>query len=322
MFTDVQETAIINMVLANNAIRIREIREHILNNDTIFNNINAVSLSTIQRILQRHRVTMKQLYKVPFERNSDRVKNMRHDFVEVCMQHYFQYFRHTIFTYLYILLSVRVLELDAHVIRHEFIYVDEVGFNLTKTRCRGRNVIGQRAITNVPGQRGGNITMCAAITQNGVLHHNATLGPYNTGHMLTFLDAIYTMLVPDPDQEPARFVVLWDNVSFHRAVLVQNWFATHPQFVVLYLPPYSPFLNPIEEFFSAWRWKVYDRQPYARMPLLQAMEDACGDIEVASVQGWIRHARRYFPRCLARENVSCDVDEVLWPDPARRRDEA
>lgn len=214
------------------------------------------------------------------------------------------------------------MELDAHVIRHEFIYVDEVGFNLTKTRRRGRNVIGQRAITNVPGQRGGNITMCAAITQNGVLHHNATLGPYNTGHMLTFLDAIYTMLVPDPDQEPARFVVLWDNVSFHRAVLVQNWFATHPQFVVLYLPPYSPFLNPIEEFFSAWRWKVYDRQPYARMPLLQAMEDACGDIEVASVQGWIRHARRYFPRCLARENVSCDVDEVLWPDPARRRDEA
>lgn len=202
----------------------------------------------------------------------------------------------------------------AHVIRHKFIYVDEVGFNLTKTRHRGRNVIGQRAITNVPGQHGGNITMCAAITQNGVLHHNATLGPYNTTHILTFLDAIHTMLALNPDQAPARFVVIWDNVSFHQAVLVKNWFATHPQFVVLYLPPYSPFLNPIEEF--------YDRQPFARMPLLQAMEDACGDIEVASVQGWIRHARRYFPRCLAKENVSCDVDEVLWPDPARRRDEA
>ena len=64
----------------------------------------------------------------------------------------------------------RVLELDAHVIRHEFIYVDEVGFNLPKTRRHGRDVIGQRPITNVPGQRGDNITMCAAITQNGVLH--------------------------------------------------------------------------------------------------------------------------------------------------------
>lgn len=214
--------------------------------------------------------------------------------------------------------------MDAHAILHEYIYVDEVGFNLTKTRRRGRNVIGQRAIINVPGQRGGNVTMCAAITQNGVLHHHATLGPYNTAHMLTFLEAIHNMLVPDqnPDPEQPRFVVIWDNVSFHRAVLVQNWFATHPRFTVVYLPPYSPFLNPIEEFFSTWRWKVYDRQPYARMPLLQAMEEACGDIDAASVQGWMRHSRRFFPRCLARDNIACDVDEVLWPDPARRRDAA
>jgi len=34
-----------------------------------------------------------------------------------------------------------------------------------------------------------------------------TMPMYNTGQMLTFLDAIYTMLVPDPDQEPAIFVV-------------------------------------------------------------------------------------------------------------------
>lgn len=36
-------------------------------------------------------------------------------------------------------------------------------------------------------------------------------------------------------------------------------------------PAYSPFLNPIEEFFSAWRWKVYDHHPYEQMPLLDAM---------------------------------------------------
>lgn len=32
----------------------------------------------------------------------------------------------------------------------------------------------------------------------------------------------------------------------------------------LYLPPCSPFLSNIEELFSAWRWKVYDRQPLGR----------------------------------------------------------
>ncbi|XP_061589461.1 coiled-coil domain-containing glutamate-rich protein 1-like [Cololabis saira] len=86
------------------------------------------------------------------------------------------------------------------------------------------------------------------------------------------------------------------------------------------LPPYSPFLNPIEEFFSSWRWKVYDRQPYTRENLLRAMDLACDDVAVEAFQGWVWHARAFFPRCLAMDNIACDVDEVLWPDPARRDD--
>ena len=35
-----------------------------------------------------------------------------------------------------------------------------------------------------------------------------------------------------------------------------------------------------------------------------------------------RHTRWYFPCCLARENIACDVDEVLWPDRNQRQDEA
>ncbi len=202
---------------------------------------------------------------------------------------------------------------------HEFIFIDEAGFDLSKTRRRGRNVIGQRAIVHVPGQRGGNITLCAAISLRGLLHHHAKLGPYNSQHILTFLDALHNIVVQNRPDQP-RFVVIWDNVSFHRAALVQAWFTNHNQFEVVYLPPYSPFLNPIEEFFSAWRWRVYDRQPHARMPLLQAMEQACGDIQVTAIHGWFRHARGYFPRCLAGEDIACDVDEVLWPDPNRRRD--
>ncbi len=185
-----------------------------------------------------------------------------------------------------------VLDFDAGELPHEFIYVDEAGFNLAKTRRQGRNVIGQRAVGNVPGQRGGNITLCAAISVQGVLHHHATLGPYNTGQIIAFLDALHTV-VQDRPQQP-RFVVIWDNVSFHRAALVRDWF-NHNHFTLLYLPTYSPFLNAIEEFFSVWRWKVYDRQLHARMTLLQAMEEACGDIEVGSIQGWIRHKAIFSP---------------------------
>ncbi|KAI2665257.1 Insertion element IS630 uncharacterized 39 kDa protein [Labeo rohita] len=228
-------------------------------------------------------------------RNTERVKQLRYDYVQ------------------------RVMELEADVMGHELLFVDEAGFNLSKTRRRGRNIIGHRAIINVPGQRGGNITMCAAISQNGVVHHHATIGPYNTAHIIAFLDTLHDMLTVQRP-EHTRYVIIWDNVSFHRAALVRNWFTDHPSFTALNLPPYSPFLNPIEEFFSAWRWKVYDRHPHQQVALLQAMEEACGDIDQASCQAWIRHSRRYFPRCLGLEDIACDVDEILWPDPERRHD--
>ncbi|XP_049319442.1 uncharacterized protein LOC125780972 [Astyanax mexicanus] len=301
MFTAVQEAAIVNLVRANNEIRLREIQSHIIQENTIFSNIQQVSLSTLARILKRNQIRMKQLYKVPFERNSQRNKELRRAYVDT------------------------VLEMDAHATPHEFIFIDEAGFNLAKTRRRGRNVIGHRAIINVPGQRGGNITMCAAISNtHGVLHRHANLGPYNTAHILTFLGRLHNILIPermnDADRHRNRYVVVWDNVSFLRAATVQNWFADHPPFLVQYLPPYSPFLNPIEEFFSAWRWKVYDRQPFVRMPLLQAMEEACDEIDVGAIQGWIRHSRRFFPQCLAKDNIACDVDVALWPDPAVRQE--
>ncbi len=79
------------------------------------------------------------------------------------------------------------------------------------------------------------------------------------------------------------------DVSFHRASPVRDWFTNHNNFTAGYLPSYSPFLNLMEEFFSAWCWKVHNRQPHARLPLLQALEEACGDTEVGPVQGWTRH---------------------------------
>eukprot|EP00063_Salmo_salar_P045229 XP_014020064.1 PREDICTED: uncharacterized protein LOC106581979 [Salmo salar] len=149
----------------------------------------------------------------------------------------------------------QVLELDAAAIQHVYIYI-EADFNLAKRRVWGRSIIGQRAFVNVPGQRGGNITMCAAVSQQGILHHHANLGPYNTALLITFLDTLHGILIPAEQRggpEQPRYVVIWDNVSFHWAALVRNWFIDHPQFIVLYLPPYSPFLNPIEELHGDGR---------------------------------------------------------------------
>ncbi len=147
------------------------------------------------------------------------------------------------------------MELDADDDHHKFIYLDEAGFNLAKTRRRGRNFIGQRATIQVPGQRGANITMCAAISEDGEVGRRPHIGPYNAALLVTFLDELDQVC----RAEGVTYVIVWDNVRFHHAHVVQAWFQAHAQFTTLYLPPYSPFLKPIEDLFSAWRWKVHDR---------------------------------------------------------------
>lgn len=83
MFNQQQEALIVDMVMQNNAIRLREIQQRVVEDNTNFEGINSVSLSTIDRVLQRNRVRTKQVYRVPFERNSERVKDQRFQYVQV-----------------------------------------------------------------------------------------------------------------------------------------------------------------------------------------------------------------------------------------------
>ena len=101
-----------NMVLANNAIRLREIQAKMIEDQIIFQNVNQVSLSTIARILKAHQVQMKQMYRVPFERNSERVKQLRHEYVEVCIVHFstdVAYCTHNLFLHVNVLYTKSML---------------------------------------------------------------------------------------------------------------------------------------------------------------------------------------------------------------------
>lgn len=83
IFTPAQEALIVDMVRENNTIRLREIKERVIADNVNFENIDNVSLTTIDRVLQRQRVRMKQAYRVPFARNSDRIKDLRYEYVQV-----------------------------------------------------------------------------------------------------------------------------------------------------------------------------------------------------------------------------------------------
>ncbi|XP_026047016.1 uncharacterized protein LOC113035575 isoform X1 [Astatotilapia calliptera] len=174
IFTAAQETLIVDMVRGNNLIRLREIRDKVIADNVNFESIDDVSLATIDRVVWCKKTRMKQVYRVPFERNSARHKDLRYEYVQVSIHVHSTVSGHTVLLsglhYFWTILcylidccsehlctftfSQRILQLDVMTRPHEYLFLDEAGFNLQKQRQRGRNIIGQRAITEVPGQRG------------------------------------------------------------------------------------------------------------------------------------------------------------------------
>lgn len=122
----------------------------------------------------------------------------------------------------------------------------------------------------------------------GLLHHQAKLGHYNTQYILTFLDALHDAVLQDRPEQ-FKFVVVWANGCSGLGLVHQ---------------PSSIWRCILGFFFVALK-------PQADMPLLLAMEEACGDVKITSIRGWICHTK-CFSCCLAGENIACDVDEILW----------
>lgn len=68
-----------------------------------------------------------------------------------------------------------------------------------------------------------------------------------------------------------------------------------------YFETYSTFLNQNEEVFSAKLWEVYDLQLYVQITHMQATEEACDQIDVEPVQGFISRK--------LNENITCDISK-------------
>ena len=161
------------MVVENNAITLRK-----SNNRLLKTLKTSVSLSTIAHILKHH-LQMKQIYRVPFERNSQRVKDKLYEYVQVS---------NVVVLHSWNIRLIDVASELYHTAITMFTLISEnhgvgckscpPGTDIHKWGWIQFSIIGQRAIIEVSDQREGNVTICAAMSHNGVLHCHATLGPY------------------------------------------------------------------------------------------------------------------------------------------------
>ena len=101
--------------------------------------------------------------------------------------------------------------------------------------------------------------------------------------------------VLDTNEMKGHYLVM-DNAPIHTPVNVRE-LVEGRGYKCLYLPPYSPFLNPIEEFWSKLKAGVRRNALTADDQLSDRICEAVRMVTQTDCQAWIRHAVSFFARC-------------------------
>jgi DDE superfamily endonuclease len=180
---------------------------------------------------------------------------------------------------------------------HQFVFIDEsgtdrrIGFRKTAWSPLGIAPIQHQALS-----RGERWQILPAYTVDGILTYDVYQGTTDSSAYEAFLE---TRVLPKCNPFPARnSVLVMDNASFHHSERIQEM-CEQAGVKLVYLPPYSPDYNPIEEFFSELKafikqnWAVYvrmtDRSHKAFAVYLRLCIDQVGS-RTESARGHFRQA--------------------------------
>lgn len=164
------------------------------------------------------------------------------------------------------------------------VFVDESGANTKMTRWYGRSPSGQRLVAAVPYGHYETSTLIAAIRLQGPRAPWLFEGAMN-GEM--FLAWIRQGLAPTLEEND---LVIMDNLATHKVVGV-NQAITEMGARLLYLPPYSPDFNPIENLWSKVKAILRSLAPQTQGQLFQASRIAFNAISTTDCHSFFLHAQ-------------------------------
>ncbi len=161
------------------------------------------------------------------------------------------------------------------------VFLDESGITVNMTRSWGRCVGGGRIHEGTPESRWQVTTILGAMSLDGMIATMAIEAATDRDVFLAYLDEVLC-----PRLQPGQVVIL-DNLSSHKVAGVRERIEQAGA-KVLYLPPYSPDLNPIEKAWS--KLKQLLRAAKARTPeaLLEALRNALPQITPDNAKAWFR----------------------------------
>jgi transposase len=164
----------------------------------------------------------------------------------------------------------------------KLVFLDESGAKTNMTRTRGRAPRGVRVIDKVPHGHWATTTMISAIRTTGPCAAAVVTGATDSDVFLAYVQHVLV-----PELKPGDVVIL-DNLQPHKAKGVREMIEAAGA-KLLYLPPYSPDFNPIENMWS--KVKQHLRSAAARTfdALQEAVTAALQTITPSDCAGYFRH---------------------------------
>jgi transposase len=170
------------------------------------------------------------------------------------------------------------------------VFVDESGSSISMMRLRSRAPRGKRAYGRVPRNRGKNQTLIASMTLGGGMGECMCI---KGGTDAPVFEA-YVEKSLAPSLCEGQVVVL-DNLGAHQTARVRELIEARGRDLV-FLPSYSPDLNPIEEAFSKIKNLVRKAGERTREALNEAIAEALKAVTPGDVAGWFAHCGCYESR--------------------------
>ena len=163
---------------------------------------------------------------------------------------------------------------------HRLIFLDETGATTKMTRLRGRCPKGRRLLAKAPFGHWKTQTFIAGLRCDALTAPFVIDAPMDRRIFETYVE---TQLAPT--LKPGD-IVICDNLPAHKSAAAEQAIRAKGAWL-LFLPPYSPDLNPIEQFFA--KLKALLRKAAARTidALFAAIADALTAVSPQECQNYL-----------------------------------
>ncbi|XP_025018435.1 uncharacterized protein LOC112539884 [Tetranychus urticae] len=193
--------------------------------------------------------------------------------------------------------ALKFLEIQSSM--NKIFYVDETGVQINVRSRRGWARKGCRANLTVKAIRSKSLSVCAAMNNKSLFLYEVKEHGYDTISFVDFLKQLVDFF--DSEQVNGAYVIM-DNVRFHHRGEVKELIEGKGHNLI-FLPPYSPFLNPIENLFNQFKHHIKRQKPTTCDDVFAAANAASQVITEQHCNNYFSHMMKYLGRCINMETI-------------------